>query len=46
MCSTANTSAIDATPSPIAEIVVEEKTSRKLRSASAPSLPLSCIARA
>ena len=39
MCSTAKTSAIAATPSPIAEIVADEKTSRKSRSASAPSLP-------
>ena len=36
MCRTAKTSAIAATPSPIAEIVVDEKTRRKLRSASAP----------
>ena len=36
MCSTAKTSAIARDPSPIAEIVVDEKTSRKSRSASAP----------
>jgi hypothetical protein len=40
MCSTANASAMYATPSPIAEIVVDEKTRRKSRSESAPSFPL------
>ena len=39
--STANASATVVTPSPSAEIVVLEKTSLKLRSASAPSLPCS-----
>lgn len=40
MWSTANASAMYATPSPIAEIVVDENTSLKSRSASAPSSPL------
>src|SRR5581483_3667015 len=40
MCRTAKTSAIAATPSPRAEIVVLAKTSRKFRSTSAPRRPV------
>src|SRR5439155_21373994 len=43
MCRTAKASATVVTPSPSAEMVVLEKTSRKLRSASALSLPCSSI---